>query len=83
MGKGKDGTKRKNEKIGGENGRARKKNIVVTGLNEEECENEKKLEKWMKAELEVEVTMKEMYKINGGKMIVAELERSGNKKQKQ
>jgi hypothetical protein len=78
MGKRKDGIKRKNDKIGGENGRAgkrvRKKNIVVTGLDEEECENEKKLEKWMKAELEVEVRVKEMYKINGGKMIVAELE---------
>jgi hypothetical protein len=81
MGKRKDGIKRKNDKIGGENGRAgkrvRKKNIVVTGLDEEECENEKKLEKWMKAELEVEVRVKEMYKINGGKMIVAELESWG------
>ncbi|KAJ3629858.1 hypothetical protein MTP99_014223 [Tenebrio molitor] len=60
--------------------RVRKKNIVVTGLDEEECENEKKLEKWMKAELEVEVRVKEMYKINGGKMIVAELESWGEKR---
>jgi hypothetical protein len=56
------------------------KNIVVTGLDEEEWENEKKLEKWVKAELEVEVTVKEMYKINGGKMIVAELESWGEKR---
>jgi hypothetical protein len=56
------------------------KNIVVTGLDEEEWEIEKKLEKWVKAELEVEVTVKEMYKINGGKMIVAELESWGEKR---
>jgi hypothetical protein len=56
------------------------KNIVVTGLDEEEWENEKKLEKWVKAELEVEVTVKEMYKIHGGKMIVAELESWGEKR---
>jgi hypothetical protein len=34
----------------------------------------------MKAELEVEVRVKEMYKINGGKMIVAELESWGEKR---
>ncbi|KAH0807290.1 hypothetical protein GEV33_015500 [Tenebrio molitor] len=42
------------EKMEEQEKRVRKKNIVVTGLDEEECENEKKLEKWMKAELEVE-----------------------------
>jgi hypothetical protein len=68
------------EKMEEQEKRVRKKNIVVTGLDEEECENEKKLEKWMKAELEVEVRVKEMYKINGGKMIVAELESWGEKR---
>ncbi|KAH0820296.1 hypothetical protein GEV33_002495 [Tenebrio molitor] len=68
------------EKMEEQEKRMRKKNIVVTGLDEEECENEKKLEKWMKAELEVEVRVKEMYKINGGKMIVAELESWGEKR---
>jgi hypothetical protein len=68
------------EKMEEQEKRVRRKNIVVTGLDEEECENEKKLEKWMKAELEVEVRVKEMYKINGGKMIVAELESWGEKR---
>ncbi|KAH0820667.1 hypothetical protein GEV33_002124 [Tenebrio molitor] len=68
------------EKMEEQEKRVRKKNFVVTGLDEEECENEKKLEKWMKAELEVEVRVKEMYKINGGKMIVAELESWGEKR---
>jgi hypothetical protein len=34
----------------------------------------------VKAELEVEVTVKEMYKIHGVKMIVAELESWGEKR---
>jgi hypothetical protein len=68
------------EKMEGQEKRVRKKNIVVTGLDGEECENDKKLEKWMKAELEVEVTVKEMYKINEGKRIVAELESCGEKR---
>jgi hypothetical protein len=76
----KEKMKKLEEKMEEQKKRVRKKYIVVTGLDEEECENEKKMEKWMKAELEVEVRVKEMYKINGGKMIVAELESWGEKR---
>jgi hypothetical protein len=63
--RGKDGTKKKEE---------RKNNVIITGIEETRGNIEKGVEEWLEREIGVKVNVKEAFKVNKDKMMLAKIE---------